>query len=59
MLSTRHFQFLRMPTGRTVAVLALVLLPFPVGIPLALWLRGHRKLPDNSGIPLPPSHRKP
>lgn len=51
--SHRH----RMSAGRITAILALLLLPFPVSIPLALWLTGRRKLPDRSGLPLTPSHR--
>ena len=51
--SHRH----RMSAGRITAILALVLLPFPVSIPLALWLTGRRRLPDHSGIPSTPSRR--
>ena len=44
----------RMSVGRVLAVLALILLPFPVSIPLALWLTGHRHLPSSPRLPPPP-----
>lgn len=47
----------QMSAGRITAILALVLLPFPVSIPLALWLTGCRRLPDHSGLPASPSHK--
>ena len=43
-MSSENLQIPRMAKGRVIAVLILILLPFPVGIPLALWLRDHRDL---------------
>ncbi len=57
MVSARHTHLHRMSAGKITAILALLLLPFPVSIPLALWLRGRHKLPDRSGLPSTPSHR--
>ena len=48
----RKLQIPGMAHRRIIAVLILILLPFPVGIPLALWLRDHRSLSGARG-PLP------
>lgn len=55
MFSISQIPMLRMATGRTMALLVLVLLPFPVSIPLALWLTGHRGLTSHPDLlsPLP------
>lgn len=47
----------RRPTGRILAVIALVLIPFPVSIPLSLWLTGQRHFPDSPDLPPPPHDR--
>lgn len=52
MFSTLWFQIHRLSAGKGIMVLALVLLPFPVSIPLALWLSRHGKRGD--GQPMPP-----
>ncbi len=36
----------RSPIGIAVAIVVLALLPFPVGIPLTVWLTGHRHQTD-------------
>ena len=46
MFSTICLQILRLSTGKGMIVLALVLLPFPVSIPLALWLSREERLDD-------------
>ena len=40
----------RRPTGRILAVIALVLIPFPVSIPLSLWLTGQRHFSDSPDL---------
>jgi len=49
---------LRRPTGRILAVIALVLIPFPVSIPLSLWLTGRRHFSDSPDLPPPPHDRR-
>jgi len=49
----------RRPAGRILAVIALVLIPFPVSIPLSLWLTGQRHFPDSPGLPAPAHDRTP
>ena len=48
---------LRRPTGRILAVIALVLIPFPVSI-LSLWLTGRRHFPDSPDLLPPPPHEQ-
>ena len=48
---------LRRPTGRILAVIALVLIPFPVSIPLSLWLTGRRHFSDSPDLLAPPHDR--
>lgn len=49
----------RRPTGRILAVIALVLIPFPVSIPLSLWLTGQRHFPDSPDLLVPPHEQMP
>ncbi len=48
MFSTTFLQILRMSAGKGLSVIALILLPFPVSIPLALWLTRHYSLGDGT-----------
>ncbi len=47
----------RRPAGRILAVIALVLIPFPVSIPLSLCLTGRRHFPDSPDLPAPAHDR--
>ena len=47
----------RRPAARILAVIALVLIPFPVSIPLSLWLTGRRHFSDSPDLPPPPHDR--
>ncbi len=47
----------RIPAARILALVTLVLLPFPVSIPLALWLTGRRHFPDSPELPPPPQDK--
>lgn len=47
----------RRHAGRILAVIALVLILFPVSIPLSLWLTGRRHFSDNPDLPPPPHDR--
>ena len=46
MFSTLYLQILRLSAGKVMMILALILLPFPVSIPLALWLSRRGRLGD-------------
>lgn len=48
MFSTTFLQIIRMSAGKGLSVIALILLPFPVSIPLALWLTRHNSPGDDS-----------
>lgn len=52
MFSTLWLQIHRLSAGKGIMVLALVLLPFPVSIPLALWLsrHGERGVPPEQAV---------
>ena len=55
MFSNACLQILRMAAGRSLTVLALVFLPFPISIPLALWLTRRNGLRNPLGGQLKPS----
>ncbi|WHZ23487.1 MAG: hypothetical protein OJF47_002599 [Nitrospira sp.] len=55
MFSNACLQILRMAAGKSLTVLALVFLPFPIGIPLALWLTRRNSLRTPIGGQLKPS----
>lgn len=42
---------LRSPAGRILAVIALVLIPFPVSIPLLLWVTGRLHVSGRPDLP--------
>lgn len=44
MFSAMCLQILRVSAGKRMIVLALALLPFPMSIPLALWLTRQKRL---------------
>lgn len=44
MFSNTCLQILRLAGGRSLTVLALIFLPFPIGVPLALWLTRRNRL---------------
>lgn len=44
---------------KTLALLVLIVLPFPVGIPLALWLTGRHASPVRPRTSLPPDDHHP
>jgi hypothetical protein len=46
MFSALYIQILRLSARRSLLILALILLPFPVSIPLALWLNRHGRRDD-------------
>lgn len=52
MFSTLWLQIHRLSAGKGIMILALVLLPFPVSIPLALWLNRHgeRGVPPKQAV---------
>ncbi len=58
MFPAKYAQVLRMSTGRMTALLVLVLLPFPVSIPLAIWLTDRHKTTDPARVPPTPASRK-
>jgi len=55
MFSNACLQIFRMAAGRSLTVLALVFLPFPISIPLALWLTRRNGLRSPLGGQLKPS----
>lgn len=56
MFPLKQLQIPRAPKGSPLAILLLILLPFPIGIPLALWLTSHRPLPNAPlAPPVPPT----
>ncbi len=58
MFPAKYAQVLKMSTGRMTALLVLVLLPFPVSIPLAMWLTDRHKTTDSARVPSTPASRK-
>lgn len=52
MFSTLRLQIHRLSAGKGIMILALVLLPFPVSIPLAWWLsrHGERGVPPKQAV---------
>lgn len=60
MFPAKYAQVLKMSTGRMTAllVLVLVLLPFPVSIPLAMWLTDRHKTTNPARVPSTPASRK-
>jgi len=57
MFPAKYAQVLKMSTGRMTALLVLVLLPFPVSIPLAIWLTDRHKTTDPARVPTTPASR--
>lgn len=58
MFPAKYAQVLKMSTGRMTALLVLVLLPFPVSIPLAIWLTDRHKTTNPAMVPSTPASRK-
>ncbi len=54
MFPAKYAQVLKMSTGRMTALLVLVLLPFPVSIPLAIWLTDRHKTTNPARVPSTP-----
>jgi len=59
MVSIKQLQISRGSKGTPLALLLLILLPFPVSIPLVLWLTGRDGPPDSPRGPLAPSDHNP
>ena len=57
MFPAKYAQVLRLSTGRMTALLVLVILPFPVSIPLAMWLTDRHKTADRARMPSTPASR--
>ena len=55
MFPAKYAQVVKMSTGRMTALL--VLLPFPVSIPLAIWLTDRHKTTDQARVPSTPASR--
>ena len=53
MFSTLRLHIHRLSAGKGIMVIAIILLPFPVSIPLALWWS--RQGDRDNGRPSPPS----
>ena len=51
MFSALYIQILRLSADKRMIVLALILLPFPVSIPLAWWLNRDGRFDEAQGEP--------
>ncbi|MBS0171863.1 MAG: hypothetical protein JSR62_16065 [Nitrospira sp.] len=59
MFSMKYLQISQGSKWKTLALLVLIVLPFPVGIPLAVWLTSRHASPLRSRTPLPPDDHRP